>query len=172
MNTILEDIAVEIGFTATMKLVIWFGGRRATIYVPEQAREGQVLASVIGLPAAARLSKRWPKKYLNVPTMMAFEVELRRQEVHRLLSGGATLEETAASVGITPRRVDQIRAELRRDGLLSDQPASSGPPVMVLSPEPHLGQHDLLRDALAARRSSNLNGRPSPPRGRMKQARN
>ncbi len=169
MNTILEDIAAEIGFTATFKLVIWFGGRRTNIYVPEQPRKGQVLVSIIGLPAATLLSRRWPGRHLNVPTLHAFEVEVRRQEVHRLLSQGATVQETATSVGLTPRRVGQIEAELREAGLLGD-PAAAGlgdqAPAMVLTEAAVGGQHEVLRMALAdRRRNPKLNGRTLPPRG-------
>lgn len=169
MNTILEDIAAEIGFTATFKLVIWFGGRRTNIYVPEQPRKGQVLVSIIGLPAATLLSRRWPGRHLNVPTLHAFEVEVRRQEVHRLLSQGATVQETATSVGLTPRRVGQIEVELRAAGLLRDPSAvvpDDEAPAMVLTPEAVGGQHEVLRMALVSRRRNpKSNGRTLPPRG-------
>ncbi len=52
-NGTLEDVAAEIGYTATSRLVAWFGG--ANLYVPATATEDHAVARLIGFPAFRRL---------------------------------------------------------------------------------------------------------------------
>jgi hypothetical protein len=52
---LLEELANEIGYTATNSLVDWFGGAR--LFIPEVIHETHPIAQIIGMPAAAHLVK-------------------------------------------------------------------------------------------------------------------
>ncbi len=121
MNTILDDIAAVIGFSATLKLVAWFGGGNTNIYVPAVAEEGQLLPRIIGMAAARALSKEWPKKNLNVPRLHNYDTELRRRSIARMSEKGFSLREIAVQLQMSERRVSQVKEELRTSGLLVDK---------------------------------------------------
>ena len=59
-NSTLDDIAAVIGFTATLRLCVWFGDV-GSVYIPVTVDDGQLLVRHIGKPAAIRLSKEWPE---------------------------------------------------------------------------------------------------------------
>lgn len=125
MNTILDDIASVIGFSATLKLVAWFGDGIANLYVPAVAEEGQLLPRIIGLPAARQLSKEWPKKHLNVPRLHNYEVELRKRHIARMVDRGYSVREIAGQLQMSERRVSQVKEELRSSGLLVEPSAAA-----------------------------------------------
>lgn len=116
-NTTLDDIAAEIGFSATLRLVAWFGDD-GNCYVPVNAEDGQLLATLIGLPAARALSARWPGEHLNIPVLSDFEVAIRRGTVAKLLAAGLTTREISHILRVGERRVQQICRELELAGLI------------------------------------------------------
>lgn len=118
MNTILEDISAVIGFSATLKLVAWFGGRRTNIYVPEVAEDGLLLPQIIGMPAARLLSREWPKKHLNVPMLHNYDTMLRHRHIATLLRQGVSCREIATQLEMSERRVVQIKSDLESRGLV------------------------------------------------------
>jgi len=120
MNTVLDDIAAVIGFTATLKLVAWFGEGISNLYVPAMAEEGQLLPRIIGMSAARAMSKEWPKKHLNVPRLHNYETELRKRHIARMIDKGYSLREIAGQLQMSERRVSQVKEELRSSGLLND----------------------------------------------------
>ena len=120
MNTVLDDIAAVIGFSATLKLVAWFGDGIANLYVPAIAEEGQLLPRIIGLSAAKAMSKEWPKKHLNVPRLHNYETELRKRHIARMIEKGYSLREIAGQLQMSERRVSQVKEELRSSGLLTE----------------------------------------------------
>ena len=118
MNTNLEDIAAVIGFSATLKLVAWFGGGSTRVYVPAVAEDGQLLPRLIGMAAAKQLSKAWPREHIHVPTMHNYGVELRNRHIARMTQEGCSVRDIAAQLQISERRVYQIADDLRSAGLL------------------------------------------------------
>lgn len=118
MNTVLDDIAAVIGFTATLKLAAWFGEGISNLYVPAVAEEGQLLPRIIGMSAARAMSNEWPKKYLNVPRLHNYELELRKRHISRMVERGYSVREIAGQLQMSERRVSQVKEELRASGLL------------------------------------------------------
>lgn len=116
-NTTLDDVAAVIGFSATLRLSAWFGDG-GNLYVPEHVSEGQVLARLIGMSAAERLSKEWGGEHLALPRLRAYEDDLRRRMVGRMLEQRFSSREIAVHMRMSERRVQQIARELESAGLI------------------------------------------------------
>lgn len=114
-NTTLEDIAAEIGFTATMALAIQRGG--TNVYVPANPR-GSVLASLVGIESASHLAACWGGEMLAVPTLRRYELGLCRRAIALMSDAGIPVGDIARSLELTVRRVVQVRRELCDAGLL------------------------------------------------------
>ena len=122
-NTILEDLAADIGFTATLKLSGWFGG--GWLYVPKTADEGHEISKVIGHPAYKQLVKSVDaggpaERFFYVPfdlTDMIDQIRKRRA-VRDLLLEGRSPTHIGEAVGISTRQVYNIRYRLEDDGIL------------------------------------------------------
>lgn len=117
-NTTLDDLSALIGFTATLRLAVWFGDRKTNLYVPNTVGEGQSLVGLIGESAARRLSAEFGRQHINVPSLHSALREKRYELVHRRLLEGAGSKSISKEVGISERRVSQLRVEFERLGLL------------------------------------------------------
>lgn len=115
-NTTLDDIAGEIGFTATITLATWYGGKN--LYIPAQPDESMALVKLIGMPSARRLSAVWGSSLVAVPTMWVYEEGQRNRLVGSLLHQGMGTKEIARAMGMTERRIQQIRRALEDAGLM------------------------------------------------------
>lgn len=115
-HSILEDISAEIGFTATSALVAWFGG--ANLYVPEKMDPDHPLARTIGEPAMRRLVAAWGGETLWIPINHAYEIDKRSREAANLLARGMGSKAVSQALGISERRVQQLRAKLEANGML------------------------------------------------------
>lgn len=115
-NTTLDDIAGEIGFTATITLATWYGGRN--LYVPAAPDEESAVVKLIGMSAVKRLAAAWGGLPLAVPTMWRYEEEQRNRTIGNLLIEGHGTKQIAAMMGMTERRIQQIRRALEDAGLL------------------------------------------------------
>lgn len=116
-NTTLDDVAAVIGFSATLRLAAWFGDG-GNLYVPERVSEGQVLARLIGLSAATRLSEAWGGEHLSLPRLRAYEDDVKRRIVGRMLEQKFSSREIAVHMRMSERRVQQIARELETYGLI------------------------------------------------------
>jgi hypothetical protein len=116
MNTILEDLGAEIGFTATTALVAWFGNNN--LYVPASVSEKHPIAKAIGVRAAERLVAAWGSETLWIPDGAQEERQRRDRLIADLLVKETPVKEIAAITGIHRRRVQQIAAHLHESGLL------------------------------------------------------
>lgn len=116
-NTTLDDIASVIGFSATMRLVAWFGDE-GNVYVPGQAEEGQLLVKLIGLPAARKLSQEWPLEHLSVPRLTSHEEDSKKRVIGRMLERGFTFRMVSTAMRLSERRVQQICRELEAEELI------------------------------------------------------
>lgn len=112
----LDDIAGVIGYTATRQLAAWFSGR--SIYVPRSARSDHPLARLIGLPALRSLVGEFACLQLAIPTEAEDDRWRRDRRIATLLVAGQDARSVAEEVGLTVRRVEQIRADLVDRGLL------------------------------------------------------
>ena len=116
-NTMLDDIAAEIGFSATLRLVAWFGDD-GNCYVPVEAKEGQLLPTLIGLGAARALSARWPGEHLSIPLLSDLDVTIRRGAIAKMLASGLTTREISHILRMSERRVQQMCREMEVVGLI------------------------------------------------------
>lgn len=116
-NTSLDDLSSVIGFSATLRLVAWFGDA-GNLYVPVQAAEEQVIVKLIGLASAKRLSAEWPGEHINVPRLSDYEVDMRRGAIAKMLESGMSTREVSHVLQISERRVQQICRELETAGLI------------------------------------------------------
>ena len=116
VNTMLDDIAAEIGFTATMTLVAWYGGMH--LYVPEKISEQHAIARAVGLRHAERLAAAHGGGMLFVPGAVSFDRARRDRMVADGVRRGMGTKQLASLTGLTERRVQQIRQRLEDEGLL------------------------------------------------------
>lgn len=136
-NTTLDDVSAVIGFSATLRLAAWFGGRTQNLYVPQEAAEGQVLALLLGLENAQRLSREWGGQTLAIPGIEAYEDMQRKRHVGRMFEKGFGTREIASQMRLSERRVQQICRELEVAGLIPVQ----GPKMPRKSAPENRGSH-------------------------------
>jgi hypothetical protein len=113
----LDDIAPVVGYRATRVIATWFAGRH--LWVPTDADNGPGLALLIGLPALRALVREFGGKRLRVPTSADDRRLACRRDVAVAFANGVSPARIASDAGLTVRRVEQIRAELVRDGWLT-----------------------------------------------------
>lgn len=116
-NSTLDDIAAVIGFTATLRLCVWFGdvGR---VYIPATVDDGQLLVRHIGKPAAIRLSKEWPGEHITVPRLTTYERDMVRRMIAMMITRGCSTREVSHMTRVSERRVQQVCRELELAGLI------------------------------------------------------
>ncbi|NYT62378.1 hypothetical protein H0A66_08645 [Alcaligenaceae bacterium] len=105
-NTVLDDIAAEIGLRATILLAAWWGGRN--IVVPDTRPEHSVIAKVIGEDATRRLSAVWPGAQIFVPRLNWFEEIRKARQVHNLRARGLDWGDIAQVMVMTRREVEDM----------------------------------------------------------------
>lgn len=115
-NGILEDISAEIGYTATTTLIDYLGG--TSLYVPQEATAGHVIAKLIGLSAAKRLTLAYGNEVLNLPFDYRRERNQRNRLIGALIAKGTNHAEIARIAGISTKQVGHVRVELEQVGLL------------------------------------------------------
>jgi len=116
-NSTLDDISAVIGFSATLRLSAWLGDLN-NLYVPAEVSEEHFLVKLIGMSAAKALSEEWGGQSLAIPFAKAYEVDVRRRMICRMLEQGFNTRETAKILQVTERRVQQVQCELEMAGLL------------------------------------------------------
>ena len=121
-NTTLDDVCALIGFSATVRLVEWFGGTH--IYVPDSAHEKHPLAGVIGYSALRSLSDEFGSQMLWVPGDVAGKhrkaLNTKKAVAKALLKNGGT-QYVAESLGLSVRQVQRIKRELETAGLIPSE---------------------------------------------------
>lgn len=117
-NTTLDDLSSVIGFTATLRLSAWFGNG-GNVYVPGEAKDGQLLAKLIGLSAARALSETWGSEHISVPRLSQYEADVIKRQVGRMLEHGMGSREVAMHLRMSERRVQQICRDLECAELIS-----------------------------------------------------
>lgn len=134
-NSVLDDLSATVGFTATVALLTWYGGRR--LYVPDAAIEGHALAKLIGLPALRALVRDFRGDDLCLPSADAFSRYARDRDIAASFAAGMTPAQTAEKFGLSLRRCEQLREEMATRGvlvLLARRAARPGRPRRGRSP--------------------------------------
>lgn len=117
-NSTLDDISAVIGFSATIRLAAHYGGR--DIHVPREVSELHPLVKLLGVSRVTRLSDEWAGQRVVVPGLGFCDVEMRNAKILTLMLHDISIEQIANIVGITVRRVEQLRKEFSDEGLLPD----------------------------------------------------
>lgn len=125
-NGVMEDVAAEIGYTATNALVDWFGG--ANLHVPALASETHPIARVIGVIAMRRLVRMYDKathsrdRLLWVPTGFEREIARRDRMIGLMFSKGMSVKEIMAVTYMSQRHIELVRKRLDGMGIIEAMP--------------------------------------------------
>lgn len=133
-NTVLEDLAAEIGLRATVLLAAWWGGKN--IVVPNTRPERSVIAKVIGEEAACRLSAAYPGEQIFIPRLNWFEEVRQARQVYNLRARGFAIDEIAQIMVLTRREVEDM-ADVGRfaaEAVAQENAGRSGPQLLDLEP--------------------------------------
>lgn len=117
LNSIYDDLAASVGYTATVKLRTWYAGSR--LYVPQRATEGHTLARLIGFPALRALVRDFGADQNLWLPLGEEDRYVRNRDVARRFAAGDTVAQVANRFGLSERRVEQLRADLVGDGTLA-----------------------------------------------------
>jgi hypothetical protein len=115
-NTCIDDVAAIIGFSATVRLIQWYGGRN--IYIPSEASAGHPLAALMGESALRALCGEFGDQTLWVPSAAEQADLATKKSVAKLVLKGRGSLAISVELGITQRQVQRIRRELEAAGLL------------------------------------------------------
>lgn len=118
---IIEDIAAEIGYTAAVALVSWFGN--ANLFVPTEATEDHPIGKIIGMPAFKRLVKMFDghaKRERNVWLAIDHQQEIDRRDrlIAVLYECGFGSKTIASITNLSERTVQHIRKRIEDLGVL------------------------------------------------------
>lgn len=121
VNGVLEDIAAEIGYTATNALVDWFGG--GNLYIPATAYPDHPIAQIIGFSAMRRLVKLYDGRTGNARNLwlnQGYERELARRDrmIASLYALGMGTKQIMNIANMSERHVQQVRTRVESLGLL------------------------------------------------------
>lgn len=116
LNSIVDDIAGEIGYTAASALVDWFGG--GYLYVPKEFSEKHPISLVIGDLGLRRLIKAYAGESLAIPYDFGREKDRRDRLIAVLGECGCGTRQIASIAGMTPKQVQNIRRRITDSGLL------------------------------------------------------
>lgn len=112
----LDDVTPVIGYRATRMLAAWFAGQRLS--VPVRYVEGHPLAKLIGAAALRALVREFPGERLCIPSERADGAMFTMRRVAERLAWGWSPERIAEDLGLSSRRVTQLRVELVELGWL------------------------------------------------------
>lgn len=118
-NSSIDDICAVIGFTATMRLITWFGSKNSTIFVPAVADPSHQLGIVIGMAPFQRLVGAFGRQIISIPeNYWRTEADVRDRWVFDMVEARMTLQQMATETGLSERRIMQIVRKLEQSGLI------------------------------------------------------
>lgn len=115
-NSVLDDLAAAIGYTATNALVDLLGGR--TLAVPVQRTQGHYLEKIIGRSAFSILVKEFGGSYIWIPEGRWRDVDRRSRRIAMMYVSGKKTQEIAEIMGISYTSVRKIYLELEEAGVI------------------------------------------------------
>lgn len=118
-NTTLDDLSALVGFSATVRLAMFFGNR--DMYIPQKAVEDSMVAQLVGMSALRRLIDEFGPGKISVPSLQHVVIDARNATMLAAMQKGASDVAAAATAGITPRRALQIRREFMAMGMLGEK---------------------------------------------------
>ncbi|MBK5230226.1 MAG: hypothetical protein JJE27_03535 [Thermoleophilia bacterium] len=120
MNAPLDELIAAIGTHPALRLVSERGGTR--VYVPTEARltEDCPLTRIIGVVAAAKLSRMWGGEWIAIPLAKAYARRRRDREIRARLKS-ETASALAREFETSERNIYIIAAAGAQDDELDDQ---------------------------------------------------
>lgn len=112
-NGMAEDLGAVIGFSNTVLVCGIWGGK--TLYVPEKARSGHRLETLLGETAFRRLVEEWGGVTLDIPGLADFGRWRRIRKAAELRVAGRSLHNIAMMTGVT---YQQVKNDIRSAELL------------------------------------------------------
>ena len=116
-ETSLDEICETIGYAATRVVAVWFAGR--ALYVPPQPDPDHPLRLLLGVAAFRRLVEGFAGDQVKIPLESADGALVRDRDIAIALAEGRTPAQVGALVGLSTRRVEQIRSALVDRGWLA-----------------------------------------------------
>lgn len=120
-NTVLDDISTVIGFSATQRLAVWYGDMNLyipTLVVEAQDRADHALVVIVGEQAYRALVREFGGHTLWIPHATS-EADKTRKRIADLTLAGNKDSVIADLMGLSYRRIQQVKAELREAGFLA-----------------------------------------------------
>jgi hypothetical protein len=115
-NRTIDDVAAIVGFSATLRLIQWYGG--SNVYVPDSPTPNHPLTAILGESALRALCEEFGNQTLWVPSDIERpDIELKKSVAKAVLKGRGSLA-ISVELGITQRQVQRIRRDLEESGLL------------------------------------------------------
>lgn len=116
INSTLDDISSVIGFSATVRLAANYGDR--DVNVPNVVSDMHPVAKLIGMSRMTALHANWQGDRIAVPSLKMVDSEIRRAKILSLLLQGIGTYTIAEVMGLTDRRVYQLKKEFTEIGLI------------------------------------------------------
>lgn len=111
-----DRLAAEIGGGPALLLCAFYGGMAHGAYVPTQPADGHVIENLIGREAFGWLVQAFGGETLCLPKLDGLRHIRAAGMVAALSRHGVPKHLQAAACDLTPRRIDQIRDQLRLEG--------------------------------------------------------
>lgn len=129
-ETGLDDVCAVLGYSATRRLAAWFPGR--VLWVPQTATADHFLAVLLGLRPFRALVAAYGGDRIVVPTEAGDDAARRDRRIAEMMAAGRAVPVIAEAVGLSVRRVQQVRDELILSGLLTylQAPRRGQPPPL------------------------------------------
>ena len=115
-NTWLEDISADIGYSATVKLVGWYGG--GNLSVPRTPDADSNIPKVIGQRAFEILVREYGGQIIPIPNDTLRDDVRRDRIICEMLGKSISLRDVSLFVGMSTRNVLLIRSKLESNGLM------------------------------------------------------
>lgn len=129
LNSSLDDVCAEIGYTATRKLQAWFHARN--LYVPRRFDNEHPLAVLLGPAAFKALVKAFGGTTLWVPNIAEDVRYLAYRSMAERIAQGDSSKKLAKKFNLTIEQCCRLRAQLERLGWVSYAEASPVMPAMA-----------------------------------------
>lgn len=134
-QTLLDDLAPVVGYTATCALAAWYEGKN--LYVPSAYAPDHQLARLIGEPALRALVGAFASETLAIPPASDPARYRRDRLLCECVADGLPLRRIAEIFDLSVRRVEQLREDLEARGWIA---YADGRVVRAVGPVGNPGQ--------------------------------
>lgn len=159
LNSIYDDLAASVGYTATVKLRTWYGGGWLYVPHPSRATAQHDLATLIGLPALRALARDFEGDQRLWLPFGDEDRYVRDRDIAVRFAAGDTAAQVAEQFGLSERRAEQLRVDLAEAGLLT---LAAGRRLLQRRGRPRPGRSP-YGDGLKILGTGEVSGGPPPP---------